>query len=166
MHTGPYLILNKKKSIGAAHLGPRGLDCVVCQQCSASQEAVTTTIAGAKGGLSRLLSAGTLLFLTDTDDDKDTTAVVLVLVRTRNHKSVSLKQSLSILQEPNTKHSQGIRDRLKATAKRCRRNALTSMLLSFLIVNKHNENLRRDSPFYLILQLIIPVLSLNYLHSK
>ena len=30
MHTGLYLILNKKKSIGAAQLGPRGLDRVVC----------------------------------------------------------------------------------------------------------------------------------------
>lgn len=64
MHTWLYLMLNKKKNVGAAHLGPRGLDCVVCWKCSVSQEAVSTTIAGANIGLSRLLGAGTLLCLT------------------------------------------------------------------------------------------------------
>lgn len=30
MHTQLYLMLNKKKNIGAAQLGPQGLDSVVC----------------------------------------------------------------------------------------------------------------------------------------
>lgn len=50
--------------LSAAHLGPRGLDCMVCWKCSVSQEAVSTTVADAKRGLSRLLGAGTLLSLT------------------------------------------------------------------------------------------------------
>lgn len=57
-------MLNRKKNVGASHLGPQGLDCVVCWKCSMSQEAVSTTTASAKRGLSRLLSAGTLFSLT------------------------------------------------------------------------------------------------------
>lgn len=57
-------MLNKKKNVGIAHLGPRGLDGVVCWKCSMSQEAVSTTTAGAKSGRSRLLSVGTRLSLT------------------------------------------------------------------------------------------------------
>lgn len=80
-------MLSNKTNIGAAHLDPQGMACVVCWKCSVSQEAVSTALAGAKRGLSRLLSRWHSSFPdSDIDDEVDTTSVALVLVRTRNHK--------------------------------------------------------------------------------
>lgn len=80
-------MVNKKENGGLAHLGPRGLHCVVCSKCSVSQKAVSTVSAGANRGRSRLLAQCWHSAFPDSEtDEMDTTAVVLVLVRTRNHK--------------------------------------------------------------------------------
>lgn len=96
MHTWLYLMLNKKKNVGAAHLGPRGLDCVVCWKRSVCQEAVSTTIAGAKIGLSRLLGAGTLLCLTVILMMRRTPLLLFRSLSEQEITSSSLWNSLSV----------------------------------------------------------------------
>lgn len=165
MHTWLYLMLSKKKHVGAAHVGPQGVGCVPCWKCSWAKK----------------LSAPRLLVPREVW--ADCSALALFLPRQKywwwdghhgccpgpcqNKKSQVglLETALQYLR--GNKHKlflagvgeRGIRGRLKL------RIADTVLYLLqrvfFLIVSKINGNLRISSTFYLIPQIMCSILPLS-----